>query len=123
MRRACWLAVAVAVWRIMATTEVELHWGFDVGPLPKVIGWSYAALVLSLFAGWERLWSHTVGMVLASLFFGARLGGFFALMSNGRPDLEGAVWERLILILVLFLMHLAGQNRVATGKKTSCPTG
>lgn len=108
---------AVALWRVEATSAVEMSLWALTGVAAHVCLFGYAALLLVLAVCPMRVgWLHPIGSALAVLVIGGRMAGFAQIMFDGRPDLEGAVWERAWLLAAVLIWHWTASAMIGRAK-------
>ena len=100
------LLAAVSLWRIERTSTLDPRLLFLSGRVSTVALYFYAVLlVIAAAAPRQRATIHAVGAALAVLVIGGRLIAFIGIYFDGRPDLEGTVWERAWLLMSMLIWH------------------
>jgi len=118
------------LWRTMATSDV----GFKLFGWPEIIvnGFIYAYMAGLLISMADQSWPterrvllHSVLAALGTLVLAGRAFGFYEIMQADRPDLEGAVWERVAMIglLIYYHTHRVGDEIIRSNTSVPAPKG
>ena len=104
--RLCPLLAAVSLVRISNTSTLELE-AFLPDRVLTFGLYVYALLLVAMAASPARtIRLHPVGAALAVFIIGGRVMAFVSLYLDGRPDLEGSVWERAWILVSMLVWHL-----------------
>ena len=112
---------AVTLWRVESTSLVEPNlWAFSGAPAHVCLVWYGLTLAVLAVCPYRLGFMHPASAALAVLVIGGRTAAFAQIMLDGRPDLEGAVWERVWLLLAVLIWHwtaaaISARNVVSGG--------
>lgn len=99
------LLAAVSLVRISNTSTLELELFLSDRVLTFGL-YTYALLLVAMAASPTRtIRLQPVGAALAVFIIGGRVMAFVSLCLDGRPDLEGSVWERAWILASMLIWH------------------
>lgn len=101
---------AISLWRVARTSSVGIGLGDFPTVFPKFslgnqLMYLYSTLLMVCVVRPSK-WVHAVGAGMAMGVIGGRVWVFILLTLDGRPDLEGSVWERVMILMSLVLWHM-----------------
>jgi len=115
-RRGFPLLVAVSWLAVWAFSTVPANLWVVKGTAAEVVIATYVAVTAATAVTPGTRALHYVGAPLAVLVYLGRGGGFFDLALDGRPDLWGAVAERVVMAVAMTLWHRGRVAEIGDGE-------
>ncbi len=106
------IAASVAAVYVLATSQVGVNLWFTSGRAADLVIVLYGSVMLAVAAAPDRLSIHRVALPLSVVMWGGRAFGFLERVLAGNPDLWGAFFERLAMLVAVVTLHLLAVRQI-----------